>query len=101
MGQDNGYNEDRNLVRHELARLAESHEALIQTINGYEMRNLEAHAKLGAEIAALKVKASMWGAVAGAIMACMIILAGWIGSQSRSGDDKEKTEYRQPAGTRP
>ena len=98
---DENWDENRALVLHELARLAESHEKLIHAITQYEINNLEAHSKIHAEIAALKVKSGAWGAIAGAVMACMILLAGFIGSRSSKPEEKKgsnngQTEKVQP-----
>lgn len=87
-----GWSEQEKLVLHELKRLAESHENLIEKINGYEMRNLEQHAKINAEIVQLKVKSGAWGAVAGTMTAIMIILAAWIGTQIKNTQNNEQRE---------
>jgi len=88
--KDDGWGREESLVMHELQRLADSHDKLIDQISGYELRNLQEHAIIQAEIAALKVKSGMWGAVAGALMAAMIIFAGYVGSQTRSGSNAQK-----------
>ena len=80
--EENGWTENKMYVQYELKRLSDSHMKLIEAIQGSELQNLREHAKLAADIAALKVRASAWGAVAGAVMAIMIILAGWIGSKA-------------------
>ena len=95
--EENGWTENKMYVQYELKRLSDSHMKLIEAIQGSELQNLREHAKLAADIAALKVRASAWGAVAGAIMAIMIILAGWIGSKASAEPVQQPAAATAPA----
>lgn len=74
------WNEDATWVRHELERISAACERQAEAIYDLDVRNLEQHAVIREEIATLKVKAGIWGGVAGAILALGIILATWAGA---------------------
>jgi len=81
--QIDGWDREESLVMHELGRLGDAVEMLVAKIDRYELANLEGHAKLRVEIATLKVKASIWGAIGGAIVAIGIILTGYVSSNMK------------------
>ena len=89
---DNGWNEYQKYVLAEITRIAKNTDGLRDTtdksnmqfvslISQVEMRVLAKISLINQEIAALKVKASIWGGVGGAVMILMALCV-WLVQQS-------------------